>query len=134
MPSSAGVIDYFLRPKFGFMTSSTSSPSSLSNPFSGRNNVLASSAGLASSFGLVYAVSAAPAFAGRSVATFPQFEDLAFELWVTHTLSSGLVIITQHVQSSESNGIVLWDNLLPSTCIVDVFPNFQLTLEWLIGI
>src|SRR6266496_3569932 len=133
MPSSAGVIAYFLQPKFGFITSSTTSPSAITNPVTGRGNVLAASVGLASSFGLVYAVSLAPARAGRSVATFPAYEDLAFELWVTHTLASGLVVITQHVMSSESNGIVLWTNLLPSSCVVDVFPGFELTLEWLIG-
>src|SRR5216684_3511132 len=133
MPSVAGVIDYFLRPKFAFITSSTSSPSAIVNPVTGRGNVLAASVGIASSFGLVYAVSLAPTFAGRSVATFPQYEDLAFELWVTHMLASGLVVITQHVQSREANGIVIWENLLPSSCIVDVFPFFELTLEWLIG-
>jgi len=134
MPSAADVIEYFLRPKFGFITSSTTSPSAIVNPVTGRGNVLSASVGLASSFGLVYAVSLAPPQAGRSVATFPQYEDLAFELWVTHTLASGLVVITQHVQSRQANGIVLWENLLPSSCLVDVFPNFQLTLEWLIGI
>jgi hypothetical protein len=35
--------------------------------------------------------------------------------WVTHTLASGLVIINQQA------------------IVVDVFPNFQLTLEWLKG-
>lgn len=133
MGSVAGVIDFFLHPKFGFMTSSTTSPSAIANPVTGRGNVLAASVGLASSYGVVYAVSLAPIFAGRSVATFPQYEDLAFELWVTHTLASGLVVVNQHVQSAESNGIVLWDNLLPSSCVVDVFPGFEVTIEWLIG-
>jgi len=133
MPSTSGVIDYFLHPGFGFITSSTTSPSHITNPVTGRGNVLAASVGLASSYGLVFAVSLAPAKAGRSVATFPQYEDLAFELWVTHTLASGLVIIDQHEQSNESNGIVLWRDLLPSSVVVDVFPNFELTLEWLIG-
>jgi hypothetical protein len=134
MPSAAGVIDYFLRPKFGFMTSSTTSPSVVANPITGRGNVLAASAGLASSFGIVYAVSLAPPFAGRSVATFVQYEDLALELWVQHTLASGLVICTQHVQTREQNGIILWENLLPSTVLLDVFPNFQVTVEWLVGV
>jgi len=133
VPSAAGVIDYFLRPKFGFMTSSTTSPSVIFNPITGRTNVLAASVGLASSYGLVFAVSLAPDRAGRSVASFVQYEDLTFELWVLHTLGSGLVIITQHVQSSESNGIVIYENALPSTVVVDVFPGFELTLEWLIG-
>jgi len=134
MPSAAGVIDYFLHPKFGFMTSSTTSPSVIANPVSGRGNVLAASVGLASSYGLVCGVSLVPAQSGRSVATFPQYEDLAFELWVTHTLASGLVIITQHEQIREQNSTVLWEELLPSSCVVDVFPGFQVTLEWLVGI
>lgn len=133
MPSTAGVIDYFLHPKYGFMTSSTTSPSVITNPVSGRGNVLTASVGLAASYGLVCAVSLVPPFAGRDLATFPNYEDLAFELWVTHTLASGLVIITQHVQVREQNVTILWDNLLPSSCVVDVFPNFQVTLEWLIG-
>ncbi len=134
MPSTADVINYFLHPKFGFITSSTTSPSVIVNPVTGRGNALAASVGLASSHGMVWAVSLSPPKAGRTVATFPDYEDLAFELWVTHTLASGLEVITQHEQHHEANGIVLWENLLPSSCIVDVFPNFELILEWLIGI
>jgi len=134
MPSVSTVIDYFLRPKLGFTTSSTTSPSALANPFTGRGNVLAASAGIASSYGLVYAVSLAPPGAGHSVATIKQYEDLAFELWVTHTLASGLVVVTQHEQAFEANGLFFWEIALPSTVLVDVFPNFEVTLEWLVGI
>ena len=129
-----GVIDFFLHPTFAQLTSSTTSPSTISNPVTGRGNVLASSAGLAPSFGIVWAVSFAPPFAGRNVATLPDFEDTVFELWVEHTLSSGLVIVSQRFASKAENGILMWENLLPSSVIVDVFPNFELTLEWLIGI
>jgi hypothetical protein len=115
------------------MTSSVGSPSPIFNPITGLGNVLASSVGLATSYGVVYAVSLVPPFAGKTNNTFPTFEDTAFKLWVTHTLASGLVIINQQVESHEQNGIVLWDNLLPSTIVVDVFPNFELTLEWLVG-
>jgi hypothetical protein len=133
MPSAAGVIDYFLRPKFGLITSSVTSPSAIANPVTGLNNVLAASVGLASSYGLVWAVSLVPAHSGRTVNTFPTFEDRVFSLWVTHTLASGLVVITQQMETYEQNGIVLWDNLLPSSVVVDVFPHFELTMEWLIG-
>jgi hypothetical protein len=136
-PSSAGVIDYFLSPRFAFVDSSVTQPSLIPNPVSGRNNVFAASVGPGfrqSAYGVVFAVSLAPAHAGRSVATFPQYEDLAFELWVTHTLASGLVIVTQHEQSKESNGIILFQHLLPSSIVVDVFPHFEVTLEWLVGL
>jgi hypothetical protein len=116
------------------MTSSTSNPSIIPNPVTGRGNVLVSGVGLANSYGLVYAVSRAPIKAGKTVATFPYYEDQVFELWVTHTLGSGLVIISQHFATRESNGIVLWENLLPSSIVVDVFPNYEVTLEWLVGI
>jgi hypothetical protein len=108
MPSAAGVIDFFVRAKFGLITSSVTSPSVIFNPVSGLGNVLVASAGLASSYGLVYAVSLAPPFAGRTANTFPTFEDMAFRIWVTHTLASGLVVITQQFESREQNGIVLW--------------------------
>jgi hypothetical protein len=133
MPSAAGVIDYFLRPKFGLITSSTTSPSAIFNPVTGLGNVLAASVGLASSYGLAWAVSLVPPYSGRTVSTFPTFEDSVFRLWVTHTLASGLVVVTQQLETHEQNGIVLWDNLLPSSIVVDVFPNFELTLEWLVG-
>lgn len=135
MPSTSGVIDYFLHPRFGLVTSSAASPSHIANPVSGRGNVLSPSTGpLSGSYGLVFAVSLHPAFAGLSVGTFPNFEDVVFELWVTHTLASGLVVITQHEQHREQNGIVLWEELIPSAVVVDVFPGFELTLEWLIGV
>jgi hypothetical protein len=134
MPSTAGVIDFFLHPKFGLMTSSVTNPSVIFNPLTGLGNVLTASVGLASSYGIVYAVSLVPPFAGKTNNTFPTFEDTVFRLWVTHTLSSGLVIINQQVESSEQNGIVLWDNLLPSSVVIDVFPNFELTVEWLVGV
>jgi hypothetical protein len=133
MPSAAGVIDFFLHPGFGFMTSSVTNPSLIVNPLTGLGNVLAASVGLATSYGIVYAVSLVPEKAGRTNNTFPTFEDTVFKLWVTHTLASGLVIINQQLESAEQNGIVLWDNLLPSSIVVDVFPNFELSLEWLVG-
>ncbi len=133
MPSAAGVIDYFLRPKFRFVTSSTSSPSAIANPVTGRGNALAASVGLASSYGLVCAVSYAPPFAGRTVGTLVTYEDPVLELWVTHTLASGLAVVTQHEKFGDQNRIVLWENLLPSSVLVDVWPNYEATLEWLVG-
>src|ERR1044072_9191226 len=100
-----GVIDFFLHPTFAQLTSSTTSPSTISNPVTGR--------------GIVWALSFAPAFAGRNVAKLPDFEDTVFELWVEHTLSSGLGIVSQRVASKAENGILMWENRLPSQAMVE---------------
>ena len=83
---------------------------------------------------IAWAVSFEPPYAGRNVASIPAYEDPVFELWLTYTLQSGLVIIAQHMVTHQGNGIMLWDQVLPSSVLVDVFPNFELTLEWLVGI
>ena len=134
MPSTSGVIDFFLHPPFGLMTSSVNNPTPIFNPITGRGNVLTASVGLANSYGIVWAVSLDPPYAGRNVASIPSYEDPVFELWLTYTLSSGLVIIAQHLVSHQANGIMLWDSVLPSSVLLDVFPNFELTVEWLVGI
>ena len=133
MPNTAGVIDFFLHPPLGLITSSTTSPSSIANPLTG-HNVLSSSVGLASSFGVVCAVSLAPPKAGLTIGTVTDYEDPVSTWTVFHTLASGLVVVTQRDIFHDANYILFWDNLLPSTVIVDVFPNFELTVEWLIGI
>lgn len=133
-PNPAGVIDYFLHPPFGLTTSSTTNPSVITNPLTGLNNILLSTVGLASSFGIVWAVSFAPAHSGHTVNTFKTYEDVAFRAWQLHTLASGLVVISDQFQSSEQNGIHLWNNALPSSIVLDIFPNFELTVEWLVGV
>jgi hypothetical protein len=129
----AGVIDFFLHPPLGVITSSTTSPSAIANPLSG-HNVLAASVGLASSFGVVCAVSLAPARAGLTLGTLIDYEDPVSTWNVFHTLASGLVVVTQRVVRSDANYIMFWDYLLPTNVIVDVFPGFELTVEWLIGV
>jgi len=128
-----GIIDFFLHPTFNFLTTSTSSPTDIVNPLTG-STVLAPTAGLAASFGIVWAVSFAPPFAGRTPGLLPIYEDKVFDLIVTHTLASGLVVVTQRFGTHESNGILFWEHLLPSNVLINVFPNFQLIVEWLIGI
>jgi len=128
-----GVIDFFLHPTFNLITSSTTSPSVIPNPLHG-HNVLTASAGLASSFGVVCAVSLVPPAAGRIPGTVIEYEDPVSVWTVFHTLASGLVVVTQRAVFHDANYILFWENALPSTAIIDVFPNFEVTAEWLIGI
>jgi len=128
-----GIIDFFLHPTFNFITSSVTNPSPIFNPLTG-TTVLTPSVGLASSFGIVWAVSFAPAQAGQTLGVLPTYEDRVFDLVVTHTLASGLVVVSQRFDTHESNGILFWENLLPSNVTIEVFPHFELTVEWLIGI
>jgi len=133
MPQTSGVVDFFLHPTFNLITSSTTSPSAITNPLSG-HNVLTSSVGLSSSFGVVCAVSLAPPKAGLTIGTVNEYEDPVSTWTVFHTLASGLVVVTQRDVFADANYILFWQHALPSTVILDVFPNFQVTVEWLIGI
>jgi hypothetical protein len=133
MTGPNGVIDFFLHPTFNLITSSTTSPSVIANPLSG-NNVLTSSVGLATSFGVVCAVSLAPAKAGLTLGTIVSYEDPVSVWTVFHTLASGLVVVTQKFVSHEANYILFWDHALPSSVTLDVFPNFEVTVEWLVGV
>lgn len=132
MPQTAGVIDFFLHPPLGLITSSTTNPSTISNPLTG-HNVLSSSVGLASSFGVNCAVSLAPPAAGLTLGTVIDYEDPVSVWTVFHTLASGLVVVTQREVFHDANYLLFWQIALPSNVIVDVFPNFELTVEWLIG-
>ena len=133
MSGPNGVIDFFLHPTFNLITSSVASPSAIPNPLSG-HNVLTSSSGPASSFGVVCAVSLAPPKAGLTLGTIISYEDPVSSWTVFHTLASGLVVVTQRFVTHEANYILFWDHALPSTVTLDVFPNFEVTCEWLIGI
>jgi hypothetical protein len=128
-----GIIDFFLHPTFNLITSSTTNPTTIPNPLSG-SVVLTASVGLASSFGIVWAVSFAPPKAGVELGVLPRYEDRVLDLVVTHTLSSGLVVVSQRFDSHESNGILFWENLLPTSVALHIFPNYQLTVEWLVGV
>jgi hypothetical protein len=128
-----GVIDFFIHPSFAQLTSSTTSPSLMPSPLSG-TNTLNASVGIASSFGMFWTVTAFPPFAGRRLGVIDEFEDLVFDMVVQHTLASGLTVVSQRFQSSDTEGIVLWQNLLPTQVIVKVFPFFELGAAWLIGI
>jgi hypothetical protein len=133
MPGTAGVIDFFLHPTLNLITSSTTSPSAIANPLTG-HNVLAASVGLSSSFGVVCAVSLAPPEAGLTLGTINRYEDPVSVWTVFHTLASGLVVVTQRAVIADANYLLFWDVALPTNVIVDVFPNFELTVEWLVGV
>jgi hypothetical protein len=134
MTGPNGIIDFFLHPTFNLITSSVTNPTVIPNPLSGPSNVLVASVGLASSFGIVWAVSFAPPKAGVTLGVLPTYEDRVIDLIITHELNSGLVVVSQRFDSHESNGILFWEHLLPSAVAIDVFPNYELTVEWLIGI
>jgi hypothetical protein len=127
-----GIIDFFLHPTFNFLTSSTTNPSVIANPLSG-TNVLAATVGIASSFGIVWGTTAPPQ-AGFTVGVLDTFEFRVFDLAVFHTLASGLVVVSQRFQTHESNGILFWENLVPTNVSIEITPGFQLTVEWIIGI
>lgn len=133
MPNVNGVVDFFLHPTFNLITSSVTSPSVIPNPLTG-HNVLTSTVGLATAFGVVCAVSLAPLKAGLTPGTVTDYEDPVSVWTVFHTLASGLVVVTQREVFHDANYILFWDHALPATVIVDVFPNFELTVEWLVGI
>ncbi len=140
MTGPNGIIDFVLHPSFNFMTTSTSIPSTIVNPLVGTAVLSAGPTPpgipdpLSVSYGIVWAVSFAPPFAGVTLGALPTYQDRVFDLVVTHTLSSGLVVVTQRFSTHQSNGILFWENLLPSNVLIDVFPNFEVTLEWLIGV
>jgi hypothetical protein len=133
MPPTNGVIDFFLHPTFAQLTTSTTSPSLMPSPLSG-TNVLNASVGIASSFGMFWTVTLQPPFAGKRLGVIDEFEDLVFDLVVEHTLVGGLTVPTMRFQSSDTHGIVLWSNLLPTQVTVKVFPGFELGAAWIIGI
>jgi hypothetical protein len=115
------------------MTSSVTNPTPIFNPLTG-NVVLTPSVGIAGSFGFVWAVSRVPPFAGFAIGALPTYEDRVFDLVVTHTLGSGLVVVTDRFSTHESNGLFFWSHALPSNALFSVFPNFELTVEWVIGV
>ena len=133
MTRPSGIIDFFLHPTFNLITSSTTSPSVIANPLSG-HNVLTASAGLTSSFGVVCAVSLHPAKAGLIPGSVDEYEEPVSVWTVFHTLASGLVVVTQRAVFHDANYILFWENALPSAVILDVFPNFEVTVEWMVGI
>lgn len=133
MTRPSSVIDFFLHPTFNLLTTSTTSPSVMPSPLSG-TNVLNASVGIASSFGMFWTVTLAPPFAGRTLGVIDVFEDPVFDLVVEHTMASGLVVPTQRLTSSDTHGLVMWANLLPTQVTVKVFPGFELGAAWVIGI
>jgi len=131
MPTAGGVIEHFLHPSFRELTSSVTRPTFIPNPLRG-TVTLEPGAFLIVSYGIVWAVSFAPPQAGVELGVLPTYEDRVFDLVVTHTLDSGLVVVSQRFSTHESNGILFWENLLPTNVTLSIFPNFELTVEWLV--
>lgn len=132
MANPSSVIDFFLHPKFGFITSSTSSPSTITNPLTGFNT-LAASVGLSSSFGITWAVNTPPPAAGWDNGIIRDWEDRLFQLVVFHTLASGQTVATQQFETHADSGILFWENQLPTSVQIEIFPNFSIDFSWLIG-
>jgi len=133
VPSANGVVDFFLHPTFNLLTTSVTNPTGIFNPLTG-NVVLTPSVGISASFGFVWAVSSAPPRAGVTLGALPTYEDRVFDLVVTHTLGSGLVVVTDRFSTHESNGLFFWSHALPDAALFSVFPNFELAVEWVIGV
>jgi hypothetical protein len=133
MASSNGLIDFFLHPTYAQLQSSTTVPTTLTNPFTG-GGVIIPSAGISTAFGLAWQVVTDPPHAGRNNGALLEYSDRVLQLACEYTLHDGSLVFTQLLETQIETGIYIFEQLLPTQVLYFVFPGFAVDFTWLIGI
>ncbi len=132
MPLPTGVISEFAHPPWGTLSRSligTLTPAGNVHTLQrvrGPINVDA--------FGITWSVTTAPAAAGRRTRVVTTFEDSFIQLGVRYTDLSGHDFYGQLFDVNQDGQYFMWDQPIPTAIDVWVFPNFAVTMYWLLAL
>lgn len=127
------VIDFFFHPPLGLMKLSTTTPTALTNPYSGTFDLTVHS-GLASAYGILFSTNSAPAGAGLAQRAALDYEMEWFQFLMQYTLFDGTTVSPDKVGWTTDVGFFLWEIALPSTLHCWVAPGFTANISWIIGV
>jgi hypothetical protein len=85
-------------------------------------------------FGISWSVFTAPAAAGRKTRVVTVYEDDFLWLGVRYTNLSGNDFYGQVLEVHEDGLYFLWDQPIPTSIDIWVFPNFAVTMSWLVAL
>lgn len=132
MPSITGVINEFAHPPWGSLSRE------LIGTFtsSGNPHVLQRIRGPVNvdAFGITWSVTTVPAQAGRQSRLSTDFEDPFLQLGVRYTDLGGHDFYGQLFNQTVDGQYFLWDQPIPTAVDLWVFPNFGVTMYWLVAL
>lgn len=132
MPSITTVISEFAHPPWGSLSRE------LIGTFTaaGNPNILQRVRGpiTVDAFGIAWSVTTAPAGAGRRVRLSTDYEDSFMQLGVRYTDLGSHDFYGQLFDQNIDGQYFLWDQPIPTSIDVWVFPNFAVTLYWLVAL
>jgi len=130
-PITAGVIELFTVPPPAQLVKSTTSPTTLSNPYSGANALTTQSGGVAA-FGFHWAVASAPSGAGLSSRSLVVYDEPFLAVTPYFTLADASIIAGETLLVRVEEGLHFFEVALPTTMQVDILPGWTVALDWLV--
>jgi hypothetical protein len=132
MSSITGVINEFAHPPWG----SLSRELIATLTFAGNNHVLQRVRGPINvdAFGIAWSVTTAPAGAGRQTRLVTNYEDAFMQLGVRYTDLGGHDFYGELFDQHVDGQYFLWNQPIPTAIDVWIFPNFAVTMYWLLAL